>query len=258
MNTSSLGLMAQYSSDIPMTIEQINTLPVPAAKGSRHMPVSFGDYIGEVINGLDRAGLQVLNQEHIVGHENQRYFGLLEVGAKEGELITADDWKLLVGLRGSHDQSIQRGLCIGRQVIVCSNLCFSGNVANIGTKQTTNIWSRLPRLIKEATAKIPELAHREQQRVVQLRDYQFPVRAGDAALIELLRRNALTAAQVGRAANEWLEPTYPEHAENGFNLWRLEQAVTEAIKPTGSTSNIFTAEHRTEIASTFFNEVMNF
>jgi hypothetical protein len=30
---------------------------------------------------------------------------------------------------------------------------------------------------------------------------------------------------------EWDEPSHEEHAEDGYSMWRLYNAITEAIKP---------------------------
>nr|MBS0019438.1 hypothetical protein [Gammaproteobacteria bacterium] len=49
----------------------------------------------------------------------------------------------MVGLRGSYDQTLPRGLAVGSRVFVCDNLAFSGEVT-IKTKQTTFIGQRLP------------------------------------------------------------------------------------------------------------------
>lgn len=240
---------------------ELNLLPTPEALGRFHQPYGFGDYVDTVHESLDLLGLEVRGQEYEVTHDNNRLFGALEVGLKEGDLITSDEWKVLVGLRGSHDQSVQRGLVIGSQILVCSNLCFSGNIANIATKQTTNIGSRLPRLIRNAVDQIPELAHLEQQRFDSYKALEVKPRVGDAGLVELYRRGAFTNAQLARAIHEWEEPAFEEHthADPGAVVrsgWRLFNAATEALKPATASSNADSnaLTRRTQIVSGFLNE----
>jgi glycerol-3-phosphate responsive antiterminator len=60
----------------------------------------------------------------------------------------------MVGIRGSYDQSMSRMLGVGSRVFVCDNMAFSTEVS-IATKQTTNIGSRLPGLMRAAVAQIP-------------------------------------------------------------------------------------------------------
>ena len=240
---------------------ELNLLPTPEALGRFHQPLGFGEYVDDVYESLDLLGLEVRNEEFEVTHDNNRLFGALEVGLKEGDLITSEEWKVLVGLRGSHDQSVQRGLVIGSQILVCSNLCFSGNIANINTKQTTNIRSRLPSLIRNAVEYIPELAHLEEQRFDAYKHLELKPRVGDAGLVELYRRGAFTNAQLARAINEWEEPSYDAHtfADAGAvtrSGWRLFNAATEALKPATESSNADSnaLTRRTQIVSGFLNE----
>lgn len=261
MNTQ--HVMSGYAADSAIITNraQLAEYKAPVSGlGRFHRPIDFAEYCGEVEEQLDKVGLRVLSEEHIVGHEGQRHFGLMEVApALEGELIEAKDWSLFLGLRGSHDQSVQRGLALGRSVMVCSNLCFSGDIATLSTKQTTNIWSRLPGMIYNAVSKVPELAHVEEKRVEVLKDFEVKPRWGDAGLVEITRRGGLSSAQLGRAIKEWDEPSHAEFAEQGHSAWRLEQAVTEAVKPANPEHhNLFTVQNRTREASAFINDMVGF
>ena len=190
-----------------ITRNEINLLPTPEALGRFHNPYPFGAYIDDIEEALDLEGLEVARSEFEVTHDANRLFGVLEVAPKSGELITADEWKVLVGLRGSHDQRLPRGLSIGSQVLVCSNLCFSGSLGDVHTKQTTNIASRIPTLVRDAVARIPELAERQERAYNTYKDTGISHRQGDALLTELLRRDALSPPQLGRALKEWDSPT---------------------------------------------------
>lgn len=251
--------MSLLYSQANISRQGLSELVTPPALGAFHQPYGFGQYVDDIEESLDIAGLQVANQEFEVTHEGNRLFGVLEVEPKAGELITAEEWKLLVGLRGSHDQRIPRGLTLGSQVLVCSNLCFSGSLGTVNTKQTTNIGLRLPHLIRDAVNRIPELAERQEKRFDAYKHLELSPRVGDAALTELFRRGALSAPQLGRAIKEWDEPSYIEHthADAGATTrsgWRLFNAVTEVQKPTGNNHNPDLVRQRTEIASTFLDE----
>ena len=251
------NLMYSTANDKPVTINQLRMLPTPAARGRFHQPYGFGQYADDVHRALNMTGIEVLSEEYAVTKDHNRMFGLMEIAAKplEGELILADDWKLTLGLRGSHDQKIQRGLVLGTQVMVCSNLCFSGNVANINTKQTLNIGARLPGLIRSAVSNIPQLAERQTRVFDAYRNRELKPRGGDAALVEIFRRQGLSSAQLGRAIVEWHEPTHEEHAAQGYSAWRLMNACTEAVKPTGSNMNMDLIANRTQVTTKFIDEI---
>lgn len=253
-------LMSAYATDNLMNRAQLAMVPTPAPMGRFHRPLPFVDFVDEVEHQLSRVGLQIVDEEHLVGHEGQRHFGLLETAPLEGELIRAKDWKFLVALRGSHDQSVDKALAGGRHTGVCSNLCIWGDLGVFHTRHTTNILERLAGMIYELVSKVPEMAHLEERRVERLKGFEMKPRWGDAALVEIMRRGGLTAAQLGRAVAEWDEPSHEEFTEHGHSAWRLEQAVTEAVKPTGSSgnANMFTVSNRTQVASRFINEVVGF
>lgn len=253
-----MGLMYNTQNDRPINRNQLAMIPTPEGLGRFHHPYPFGTFVDDVEGALDRVGIEVRSQEYAVTKDHQRMFGIMEIGSKrplEGELITSDEWSLLVGLRGSHDQKVQRGLVIGSSVLVCSNLCFHGNVGNIHTKQTTYIETRLPGLIRSAVEHIPQLAHRQERVYDAYHNHELKPRAGDAALVEIYRRDGLSSAQLGRAIDEWHEPSFDKHEEEGFNVWRLMQATTQALKPTGANMNMETIAQRTGIATTFMDEV---
>ena len=180
--------------------DQINAMPVPAALGPRHNPYPFGSYLNDIEESLDINGLEIVRQEYAIDQEGNSLFGLMEVAPLEGELISAKDWSLLVGVRGSHNQRISRCITLGSRVMACSHLCFHGDLGTFHTKQTLNIASRMPALIRGAVERIPQLAHQQEKRFDTYKEHEFNnSRHGDAALIEIVRRGGLTGAQLSKA-----------------------------------------------------------
>lgn len=240
------------------TRAQLAQLVTPPALGAFHNPVPFAEYVDSVDKSLNRHGLHIVREEYEVTHGGNRLFGALEVAPLEGELITAEEWRLLVGVRGSHDQRFPRGLAIGTQVKVCSNLCFGGNLFSVNTKQTTFVQDRLPQLIDAAVSRIPQFAALENQRRDTYRLTEIKPRWGDAALVEIYRRDGLSASQLGRAVDQWHAPVHDEHAEGGYTAWRLFNACTEALKPTGGEVNHHTIAARSQVCNSFIAEIANF
>lgn len=249
--------MSLLYSNANIDLPALRTLEIPEARGRFHQPYGFGQYVDDVVEVLDSQGILVTDSEFEVSDDRNKFFGALEVSPKQGQLITADEWKFIVGLRGSHDQSIRRELCVGSQVLVCSNLCFHGSLGNIATKQTTNIAARLPGLIRGALAGLPEQAENLEHKFLAYQQAEFKPRWGDAALVEIHRRGGLSGAQLGRAVQEWDRPSHEEHAEHGYSAWRLLNACTEAVKPTGQQVNHNIIENRTRIADGFLSEVVD-
>lgn len=236
-------------------------LPLPAKLGPRHAIRPFIEDVELVTEYLSDVGLLVKEEAFGVKYDEKRspqqFFGLLEVAPRvlEGEYIPAD-FALNIGLRGSYDQSLKRALAVGSRVFVCDNLAFSGEI-NVATKQTTFVADRLPRMLRDAVAQVPVLAKLQTQRFDAYRNKELKPRAGDAALIECVRRGILNPSQVGKAIAEWDAPSHAEHAEQGYSVWRIQQAVTEAIKPAPDSGrpDILPAWERTTKLTRFLDEV---
>jgi hypothetical protein len=230
-------------------------MPLPEARGPRHVIRPYIDDVELVEHALADYGLAVNDEAFGITHDGGRFFGVLECSPIEGEYL-GKDYGLLVGLRGSYDQSIARGLAVGSRVFVCDNLAFSGEVS-ILTRQTTRIGDRLPSMLRDAVARIPAMAEHQQVRFEAYRNTALTPRQGDAMVIELLRQGVVNTSQIGRVIAEWDEPSHPEHAEQGHSIWRMHNAVTEAIKPANRDRLAIPATwERTTKMTRFFDEVV--
>jgi hypothetical protein len=207
-----------------ITRTELAEVPTPRALGRFHQPVPFIDFVDQVSDALQVVGLRVADERYGLQHDGSRFFGIMELQA-----AGARDYALTVGLRGSHDQSVGRGLVAGSRVFVCDNMAFSGEV-RISTKQTLNITRRLPGLVLDAVRNLAGVFEVQDARFAQYRDCELKPRWGDAAITELVRRGVLNPTQVGRVIEQWDRPAHDEHAHNGWSVWRFFNGVTEALK----------------------------
>lgn len=246
-------------------LEGLRQVATPPPQGRFHQPYPFAEYVDNVQEALDRVGFQIQDQEYELSPDRQAFFGALQIAPAddspvlEGEYIPANepDYSLLVGVRGSHDQRIPRGLVLGSRVMVCSNLHFSGNIGSFVSKQTKYLHRRLPGLINEVINHIPDLAEAQDRKFDAFKAFEFRnPRHGDAALVEIFRQGGLTASQLGKAVREWDKPSYEEHAQYGNSAWQLLNAVTESLKPNGERVNHNLIAQRTAVADRFLSNVV--
>lgn len=206
------------------------TLPVPNARGRMHVTRPFIEDVDLISGFMQSIGLHIQDEGFGITYDERqnpkRFFGLMKVSLSDHE----SDYGLTVGLRGSYDQSLPRGLAVGSHVFVCDNLAFSGEIT-IKTKQTTNVGRRLPAMLEHAVSQIPTMAMLQDKRFEAYRNTCLSHERGDQLLIELVRQQALMPSQLGRALAEWDTPSHEEHAQEGATIWQLHNAVTEAIKP---------------------------
>ena len=131
--------------------------------------------------------------------------------------------------------------------MICSNLCFHGDLGNWSSKQTTNIARRLPDMVADAVA---GLGHAGKRLVVDFDNFnaaQISSARGDSILLDIFRSGGFSASQLGRAIADWDECSVEEHTVNGRNLWWLFNSATHALKPTGANTNHADVQHRSTI-----------
>ncbi len=238
------NLMYNNMTDDLVTREGLSQLMTPQPRGAHHRPYPFAQFVEQVTDSIEATGNVITEEEYAVTKDGNRLFGLLAVQPQKIQVPA--NWRLLLGLRGSHDQAFARALTIGSQVMVCSNLCFHGDLGVWKTRQTTNIADRLGDLIYNAVNQIPAAAR---ELVVSLESYRstsLSENDGYLALVRMFRDRAFSPPQLGRAINEWSEPSVSEHAEDGWTVWRLFNSATQALKPTGTSGDLMTLQQRSQ------------
>ena len=132
-----------------VNIEQLATVATPE-RTDTHTPIPHAMLVERTHEALDRAGLQVTQEEHALGRGGQRYFGGFALKGKDME---SSDRQLVLGLRNSHDKSFASSVCIGNQMLVCENLCFSSDV-KLARRHTLNIVRDLPLVLSSAISRV--------------------------------------------------------------------------------------------------------
>ena len=237
-------------------------LQTPPPMGSRHAPYPFHAFATDTVSAIERAGFTVAQEDYAITKDEKRMFGLLNVSRPVAPdaptfgvpALHRPRWNLLVALRGAHDQSISRGLAIGSRVMVCSNLCFHGDLGNWARKQTTNIAHRIPEMVADAVAGLGGAGRKLTVDFDAFNQQQISRDAGDKVLLDIYRSGGFSASQMGRAITDWDKCSVEEHTANGRNLWWLFSSCTHALKPTGANANHGDVQHRSTIV---YNKIAN-
>jgi hypothetical protein len=219
------------------TLEQISAVETPQPDGIWH-PISHRNLYDQVTSALSGMNMRVVNEQHALARNGQRYFSLLQV-ANCQEVST--DYAYVLGLRNSHDKSYPAGLVVGSGVFVCDNLAFSGEI-KIARKHTTFIERDLPRLTGRAVGMLQEkwtdmnvrFDAYKQKEITDIQVHDMVIRGLDLG--------ACTAQQIPHIVNEWRHPRHVEFAQAGKTAWRLFNAFTEV----GKESGVFVLPKRTQ------------
>lgn len=237
-----MTLLYHDEGDTPMNRAQLEFVSTPAPMGARHHPVSFFDFAESVYERAHAYNLDVVSEEYVLNKSHMRMFGVLELSSNLG---TRDEYSFLLGVRGSHDRSIPREIAVGSRVFVCSNLCFSGDIGTVKTKQTTFIEDRMDAFINSALDKADNRISYMDTLYQDMKNETISKQDGDEFLCNLYRNDTLPAADLGVALHEWVNPTHKEHDKDGDTVWKLFNACTQSVKPRGGRVNMFTVADRT-------------
>lgn len=223
-----MSLLFNSKNETLMDLAGLQLVETPPAKGSKHHPYSFADFANTLVDILPAVDLKPIDSQFAVSNDGMKFFGTVEVETPMNDI----SWQ--IGVRGSHDQSIARGLVAGERVMVCSNLMFSGEI-QMKTKQTTKIEDRVEGMLIDAVLQMPGFFAVEEEMLERLRNERVSQIQADAAFVEIFRKGGLTGNQLTEAIRQWENPTF-DHGEHD-SIWHIEQCATQALKPVNGVGN---------------------
>ena len=189
-----------------------------------HTPIPHFSLVDETHAALERAGLEVEQEEHALARGGLRYFGGF---ALKGNDIKADDRRLVLGLRNAHDKSFAASVCIGNQMMVCENLCFSSDV-KLARRHTKNIVADLPRVLSSAISRVVSHWSDMGKRIDAYKGIEVAKANAADMIIDLVDAKAFPARDVYKAVKEFETPRHDEF--KGGSLWTLYTGITEHLK----------------------------
>ena len=220
------GMLLHCGAEI---VSRANLFDVPTPPGTQTWyPLPHRTILGEVETQLESSGFTVLEETHALSHGGARYFGVMSV-TLPGRAQADFGW--VVGIRNSHDMTYPAGLVAGTRILVCDNLCFSGEV-KISRKHTRFAERDLRHLTARAVGQLGDrfrgldqrVAAYKEERVSNARAHDIVIRAVDCA--------AITPAQIPDVLLEWRKPSHGEFApRNAFSLWNAFTEVFKSVNP---------------------------
>jgi len=215
--------LTQADSDAGLVLNEKRIEATPDGTDS-HTPIPHFSLVDETHAALERAGLEVEQEEHALARGGLRYFGGF---ALKGNDIKADDRRLVLGLRNAHDKSFAASVCIGNQMMVCENLCFSSDV-KLARRHTKNIVADLPRVLSSAISRVVSHWADMGKRIDAYKGIEVAKANAADMIIDLVDAKAFPARDVYKAVKEFETPRHDEF--KGGSLWTLYNGITEHLK----------------------------
>ena len=215
--------LTQADSDAGLVLNDRRMEATPDGTDS-HTPIPHFSLVDETHAALERAGLEVEQEEHALARGGLRYFGGF---ALKGNDIKADDRRLVLGLRNAHDKSFAASVCIGNQMMVCENLCFSSDV-KLARRHTKNIVADLPRVLSSAISRGVSHWSDMGKRIDAYKGIDVAIAIAADMISDLVDAKAFPARDVYKAVKEFETPRHDEF--KGGSLWTLYNGITEHLK----------------------------
>ena len=225
-----------------MAVKRTQLAKVPTPKPtSTWAPLPHLTLLKMVEHGLAEGGLEIAEEAHGLGHEGNRYFGLLEI--RRGDTKHISSW--VVGLRNSHDQRFCAGVVAGARVFVCDNLSFSGDV-KLEHKHTRNLQPHLGERMPAAIKQLNEFWLRYEQRISRYQSHGMNDGAAHDLIIRAVDAGVCSNRLIPSVLEEWRNPRHKEFHPR--TAWSLFNGFTEALK-----GNLFELPRRTDALHHLFD-----
>jgi len=204
---------------ILVNFQELGNYTVPQQTDT-YIPVSHQ----QLVNTVKRIGSDHFNQEPIdgkfeVNRTGDQFFGSL---SWQGD----DSSNLSIGFRNSYNKSLSVGLCIGAEIVVCSNLMFAGDIVKM-RKHTGNVIEDLETLVIDLVQEADGSFSRAMDDVNLMQNMPLSdTMVGDYFGQLFVNEHILNGSQLKKATKEWFDsPTFQERT-----VWSAYNACTEALK----------------------------
>jgi len=207
---------------ISATRQDVDAVPVPPPTNTWR-PVPYGqaiDFVHEAIK--EQLNLPVSGEAYGLNNSGKQMFGVITLKTKNEET------DLSIGMRQSYDKSLKLATAGGARVLVCDNLCFSGEAFTVLRKNTKNVWKDFCNLVRTQISKALDHYSDMEKDIEKLKGKSCPTRHGFEMLGVMLGEGILTAHQSSVAFREWREPSHERFQER--NMYSLYNATTEGLK----------------------------
>lgn len=204
-----------------VNIAQLAALPPPPRTRS-HRPTRYLDTVEFVKEAIDNlTSLEFKRERFALNKEGGQFFGEL---VYEGN----DIMDITFGLRDSINKSVSKALAVGSSVMVCANLCVSGDMYTVMRKNTTHQWSDFREIVYRQVENMQGGFNRMQIAANSFKGIPCNIDRGFAFLGVARGRGLLTANQYSTALGDWQEPRHEDFADR--NLWSLYNCGNEGLK----------------------------
>jgi len=252
------GSKMYHDSNVLAKVEINDFLP----DSETYVPVTHSEIVDEVKFNIRRFfDVPILEEHYALSATNTKEHGM-RIGARMFGLMVMDmstgneddDFSLCVGVKNALDGSTRAAVCVGHQVFVCDNLCFSGQLMS-SHRHTKNIHTALPGMILNTIKQGPDQFFKDQELKKRLKAIDLVENQGykilcDMAVKGILKTSGNNNSQFVQAVKHHRIPPFGVFANN--TAWSLLNCVTFGIQQNTNPAGII---HSSNDACEYFREM---
>lgn len=244
---------SKYKDDRWVPFQGICEVDLPK-KTKTYQPVPNEGLVNTVREKFTSAlKMDVLDERYILSAKDQEMFGVIRLVPGEGsEFEAAEGRPFTIGLRNSYNAKVSLGIATGPSVLVCSNLCFSGEDSKYLRKHTRNVWQDVLVAIDQAAQSAQKRYSLVTDELENFKSIELSDDSANALFGVAHGRGVLTSRMLGDAMRHWNKPRYEEF-EGEKNLWGWYNACTFAF---GAKANARTMLRRHAQVHKFSRDLM--
>lgn len=185
-----------------------------------YMPVPNKVLVEAIAERLDKRNMRVVSERYDSNRDLTQMFGCMSIDTGDS------NQRMSIGFRNSYDKSLAVGLVAGSMVIVCSNLCFAGDIKLL-RKHTSGVFNDLYALVDN----VIEYAEQEYEAILKdaeiFKQREFSKRQmAELAGRMFIEEELLNATQLSIVKKEI---NFSEHFKTE-TMWDFYNHTTEALK----------------------------
>ncbi len=244
------------------TLDEVLVLPIPP-KTASYQPVTNKELIDMLHNVAYENGLSLIEPDWGMARNGQRVFGTYKI---QGHDSFNGQAQSMLGVRNSCDKSLSAAICYGSEVLVCSNLCFSGYAGEDGIvgrtshKHTVNVKDTLYHRLQDSLSQFQAFKDFQENFYRRLNGSHMSERRAYHAIVNAARADVVPNKDVLKIAQLWDDSGDRSYSERDNwhedfvprNAWSLFNVFTENHKEY-TEKNPVAANKRSINLTRFFN-----
>ena len=204
-----------------LTRDQLVDILPPEATDT-HKPIAHIHLVNSILESLSFRHINVVKEEYAVSPDGMKLFGVLDLET------LGDGFRFSLGLRNANDKSMRLGMVVGVRILVCDNMCFSGDFEPVLAKHSKHfdLNTALAIGMESMQRNFKPMADQiERWRAAQITDTQAKEIVYRAFIEDQLEAPKHLARFVHQ---NYFNPPHPEFAPR--TLYSLQNGFTEAFK----------------------------